>query len=336
MALRIAEFSACTFANSGTTSERCGALASGFAEINRRPEDHARCQARVRVKYLYLTSDFLGSWVLAAELLHQAPQHEMAALVVSRTPRGLKFVARLMQRSGLAYTARAALLSRGYKLIQAVGGLLLRALGREDALLSLERVAADYDVPILYTININTRDAVELLRGYHADLIVSVFFNQRLRTQVLNIPRLGSINLHNSVLPRYAGVDPSFHAIANSETCVGSSVHFMEEKFDSGAVIDQYRYARRPEDSVLHLDYIVMGEGIRIVAEALDRLQCGNVAATAQDPLARTYCSFPTKEEVQRFRRKGGRYFRWREVATLCFTGGARPSRREEVIRQAH
>jgi len=185
-------------------------------------------------------------------------------------------------------------------------------------------VAAAHQIPILRIRSINAPESVALINSYHPDVIVSVFFNQRLHRDVLNLPRLGCINLHNSLLPKYAGIDPSFHAVADGETVVGSSVHFMEERLDSGPVIGQYQHTRHPDETVLHLDYTVMKEGIKIVGVALDECETGMVRTAAQNPSFRTYYSFADRKEVKQFKRAGGRYFHWREVVALCFEGEAR------------
>ena len=61
------------------------------------------------------------------------------------------------------------------------------------------------------------------------------------KKELLKIPRYGCINLHCSILPKYAGLLPSFWTIYNKEEKIGSTVHYMDDKIDNGAILGQVK-----------------------------------------------------------------------------------------------
>jgi methionyl-tRNA formyltransferase len=79
----------------------------------------------------------------------------------------------------------------------------------------------------------------EALAGYQLDLLVGYGFSWRLPSTVLSTPRLGVINVHPSLLPRYRGPAPLLWAIRNGDTEIGLTIHRMDESFDTGRIIVQ-------------------------------------------------------------------------------------------------
>jgi methionyl-tRNA formyltransferase len=77
------------------------------------------------------------------------------------------------------------------------------------------------------------------LAGYRLDLLVAYGFNWRLPGAVLATPRLGVINIHTSLLPRYRGPAPVLWAIRNGDPEVGVTIHRMDERFDAGPILVQ-------------------------------------------------------------------------------------------------
>lgn len=81
------------------------------------------------------------------------------------------------------------------------------------------------------------RDDYEELKKYNADLIVTCAYGQILPASVLEIPRLGCINVHASLLPKYRGGAPIHHAIINGETETGITIMYMDKGMDTGDII---------------------------------------------------------------------------------------------------
>jgi len=89
-------------------------------------------------------------------------------------------------------------------------------------------------------LNLHSNDTLELIRHLNPDLMVVASFNQIIPMNIIWIPRLGTINVHPSLLPKYRGATPTTWAILNGEETTGVTFHFIEsEKPDFGSWISQ-------------------------------------------------------------------------------------------------
>ncbi|MFL5311282.1 MAG: methionyl-tRNA formyltransferase, partial [Myxococcales bacterium] len=95
----------------------------------------------------------------------------------------------------------------------------------------------------------SARDLGDTLVGYRPDLMVVFGFNWRLPREVLDLPRFGVLNVHQSALPRYRGPAPVLWAIRNGDPTIGVTVHRMDEGFDTGPVMEQVDDVPLPEDA---------------------------------------------------------------------------------------
>ena len=103
---------------------------------------------------------------------------------------------------------------------------------------SVRDLAQKHGIPVM-TSDVNLRENVELLRELAPDLLFSFYYRNMVRQEVLDIPRMGALNLHGSFLPKYRGRVPVNWAIINGETETGATLHYMVEKPDAGDIVDQ-------------------------------------------------------------------------------------------------
>ena len=85
--------------------------------------------------------------------------------------------------------------------------------------------------------NINSSESIEIIKNVNPDIIVVVAYGQILKESILNLPRLGCINVHASLLPKYRGAAPINWAIINGEKTTGVTTMFMEKGLDSGDML---------------------------------------------------------------------------------------------------
>jgi len=104
---------------------------------------------------------------------------------------------------------------------------------------------------ILYeNLKLNEVKTIELIASFSPDLIVVCSFNQIIPKAIISIPRLGVINVHPSLLPKYRGATPTFWTLINGENETGATVHFIEdEKIDNGRIITQVKLKIEPSDT---------------------------------------------------------------------------------------
>jgi len=188
---------------------------------------------------------------------------------------------------------------------------VLAALGRRVPLpdfYSVAAVAEHHGVPLLETASVNSAEYLDRLRGLNLDLVISINASQKFKTGILSLPRLGCINVHGALLPRYRGRLPSFWVLANGEKETGTTVHFMNEDLDDGPILLQERVPITPDDTQDSLIRKTKAVGARLIVDAIDRLETGSVATLPNDRSQATYFSFPTRADGARLRQQGRRF----------------------------
>jgi methionyl-tRNA formyltransferase len=131
--------------------------------------------------------------------------------------------------------------------------------------------------------NINTTEAQEQLRSWGADLFVVCDYGQILSRETLALARLGGINLHGSLLPKYRGAAPIQWAIYCGETETGVSVIHMTPRLDAGPVLVQKRLAIEPHETAGQLEPRLAALGPAAVLEAIELLAAGKTDGIPQD-----------------------------------------------------
>jgi len=125
---------------------------------------------------------------------------------------------------------------------------------------------------------------VERLRGLRPDLAVVVAFGQIFPPALLALPRLGCINVHASLLPRWRGAAPIAAAIAAGDAETGVSIQQMEAGLDSGPVFVERRTPIGESETTGELTDRLARLGADLLVDLLPRLERGEVEATPQDP----------------------------------------------------
>ena len=139
------------------------------------------------------------------------------------------------------------------------------------------------ETPVYSPENINSPEGVELIKSFNADLFFICDYGRILAKEVIESTRLGGINLHGSLLPKYRGAAPINRAIQAGERELGVSVIFIEPKFDAGPVVATTSYVPSLEDTAVEIEATLAQMGARLVVESLDRIESGSVEPLVQD-----------------------------------------------------
>ena len=145
-------------------------------------------------------------------------------------------------------------------------------------------LAHEQGVPVLDPEDINSPLAQEQLRKLEVDLLVTCDYGQILSATTLATARLGGINLHASLLPKYRGAAPINWAIYHGETETGVTVIHMTPQVDAGPCIAQVRTAIDPNETAPELEARLAEMGAWLVRRALDAVEAGRLEALPQDP----------------------------------------------------
>lgn len=152
----------------------------------------------------------------------------------------------------------------------------------------LRGVAKQYGPKILDPADVNAAEARALLVSFEADLFVVADYGQILSAETLGCSRLGGINLHGSLLPKYRGAAPINWAIYHGETETGVSVIQMTPRLDAGPVLAQARLSIEPDETAPQLEARLAELGAPLVCETIDRLEAGTATEIPQDPSLRS------------------------------------------------
>jgi len=173
---------------------------------------------------------------------------------------------------------------------------------------SVQGVARKHGVPVIHAPDVNASNLLRKLRDLQTELVISVACPQVFRRELLDFPPRGCINVHSGPLPRYRGQLPTFWVLFNHEPQTAVTVHFMNERLDDGAIILQERVPIGDDETQANLMRRCKRVGGRLLAEALELLEAGDVTTLPNPAEQATYYSFPTAAEARKFRREGGRW----------------------------
>jgi len=159
-------------------------------------------------------------------------------------------------------------------------------------------LAASKGIPVFQSNNVSDPASVAYLRGLNTDLFVVIAFGQILNKDVLSIPKLYSINLHGSLLPKYRGAAPTNWAVINGDRMSGITIIKMNERMDEGDIILKKDVAIDAEDTNITLSETLSDLGAKVLVETLDKIENGGkITFTKQDDQAATYAPKLKKED---------------------------------------
>lgn len=137
----------------------------------------------------------------------------------------------------------------------------------------------------------------ETLLALKPDVGVVVAYGRILPAWLVDLPRLGCVNVHPSLLPKYRGASPIQAAIRQGDRTTGVTVLRVTPELDAGEILGQREVPILPEDTAGTLAERLAREGASLLLEVLEALQRGQLAGKPQDPAQATYCGKLTKED---------------------------------------
>lgn len=142
--------------------------------------------------------------------------------------------------------------------------------------------AVEHDLPLFQPEKLRNEEFLSQIQSLNADIFVVVAF--RMMPKVLfSMPRLGTFNLHASLLPDYRGAAPINYAVINGETKSGVTTFFINEKIDEGNILLQAETEISPEDNAGTLHDRLMEIGAKLVVKTLDGLAEGKLTEIPQN-----------------------------------------------------
>jgi len=171
---------------------------------------------------------------------------------------------------------------------------------------TLQQLAGAYGLNVIERSDLNSENFRELIRKYDADLFISVASSIIFKKDLINIPRLDCINIHNAPLPKYRGMLPNFWQLYHGETEAGITVHRIEEGIDTGDIISQHFVQIETDDSLHDLIIKTKKEDAKIIMQVIEDYRNDQISYRKMEGEG-SYFTFPTHEDVREFRKRGNR-----------------------------
>ncbi len=179
--------------------------------------------------------------------------------------------------------------------------------GRSTAPPPVKILAEEYGLLVLQPESVRQKAVIEILRSLAPDVILVVAYGQILPESILNIPALGCINIHASLLPKYRGAAPIHWAIIRGESETGITTMFMDSGMDTGDILLKRALPIGPYDTTGSLHNSLSHMGAEVLIETLKQLEAGTLNRLPQNEELATYAPMLKKEDG---------LIDWREPAT--------------------
>ncbi|WP_137297738.1 methionyl-tRNA formyltransferase [Psychromonas sp. SP041] len=170
--------------------------------------------------------------------------------------------------------------------------------GKKLTASAVKEVALANDIAVYQPENFKQSDSVEQLASLNADLMIVVAYGLILPTSVLTTPRLGCLNVHGSLLPRWRGAAPFQRAIWAGDKETGVTIMQMDEGLDTGDMLKKVSCPIDTDETSASLYAKVAKQAPAVLIETINQLQAGELIAEQQDENEATYAKKLSKAEA--------------------------------------
>lgn len=163
----------------------------------------------------------------------------------------------------------------------------------------LAEYALQKNLKLLQPIKASAKDFLSQLKSLDPDVCITCAYGQILSQEFLDIPRVATINIHPSLLPKYRGATPVPAAILAGETTTGITILFTVKELDAGNIISQKTYTTKSTETTYDLLNRLFKESGPILEESLEKLKDKEFKGVPQDEQQVTHCKKITKKAGQ-------------------------------------
>ena len=171
-----------------------------------------------------------------------------------------------------------------------------RGRGKKTASSPVKEAALEAGVPVYQPEKIKSESSLDYFKRLAPDVVVIIAYGQIIPASLIAIPRLGWINLHGSLLPKYRGAAPINWAIINGEKVTGLTTMQIDAGLDTGPMLLKYQTGIGPDETALDLYAQLAEAGAPLIVETLKKFDQGEIASTPQDNSQATLAP-PLKKE---------------------------------------
>ena len=154
---------------------------------------------------------------------------------------------------------------------------------------SVRQLAEAHGVPVFTPDTVNTPEWIGRIAAWRPDFVFSFYYRKILSKDILTLPRLGALNLHGSLLPKYRGRCPVNWVLIHDERQTGLTLHYMEEKPDRGDIVAQRAVPITDGDTALTLFHKLTEAAALLMREIYPLLCAGRAPRLPQDHTQASY-----------------------------------------------
>ncbi|MFY9730506.1 MAG: methionyl-tRNA formyltransferase [Candidatus Acidiferrales bacterium] len=158
-----------------------------------------------------------------------------------------------------------------------------RGRGKKMASSPVKEAALEAGVPVYQPEKIKSESSLDYFKRLAPDVVVIIAYGQIIPAALIAIPRLGWINLHGSLLPKYRGAAPINWAIVNGEKVTGLTTMQIDAGLDTGPMLLKYQTGIGPDETAPELYAQLAEAGAPLIVDTLRKLDRGEIAPTPQD-----------------------------------------------------
>lgn len=164
---------------------------------------------------------------------------------------------------------------------------------------SVADLAAEHGVPVSIRNRPDDEELFQLLKDADPDIIVANNWRTWIPPRIYNLPRHGTLNVHDSLLPKYAGFSPIIWALINGESEVGVTGHMMDEELDAGDIVLQRSVPVGPDDTATDLFHATVDLIAPVTIGSLDLIASGQTEFTPQDRSQATFFHKRAEDDIR-------------------------------------
>lgn len=161
----------------------------------------------------------------------------------------------------------------------------------------VKAAARRHGIPVYQPDRLRDPEVTDTLRAKAPDAGVVAAYGKLIPADLLSLPRLGMVNVHASLLPKYRGAAPVHRAIINGDTETGVTIMQVVEALDAGDMLAKSVRPIGPDETSEEVERALADDGARLLLDVLDQIEAGTVRAEPQNSAASTYAPRLTKEE---------------------------------------
>ena len=161
----------------------------------------------------------------------------------------------------------------------------------------VKKFALEHNIPVFQPESLSDDTLIEDLKKLQPDIATVVAYGMLIPRRIIDLPRLSTINVHGSLLPKYRGAAPMQYSVLNGDDVAGVTIMYVADKLDSGDIILSRSIPLGADETFGELHDRLAVLGADALCDALDQFEAGTVHAVPQDSKQVTYAPSITKEE---------------------------------------